>query len=69
MDPDFSQKSTTARSGGNGHKLQQGILDESKNKYHHECVQALGQVPREAVETVFGNTQNWAGHNPEQDNF
>lgn len=66
MGPDCSQKSTTARLRGNGHKLQQGILDESKSKYHHEGVQALGQVPREAVETVFGNTQNRAGH-PEQD--
>lgn len=69
MDPDCSRKSTTTRSRGKGDKLQQGIFDESKNKYHHEGGQALGQVPREAVETVFGNTQNRAGHNPEQDNI
>ena len=55
MDPDSSQKSTSARSTGNGHKLQQGIfhLDERKNKYHHESSQALGQVPRETVESLF----------------
>lgn len=67
--PDSSQKSTTTRSRGNGHKLQQGVLDERKNKYHHEGVQTLGQVPREAVETVFGNAQNRTGHSHEQDNF
>lgn len=67
--PDSSQKSTTTRSRGNGHKLQQGVLDERKNKYHHEGVQTLGRVPREAVETVFGNTQNRTGHSHEQDNF
>lgn len=55
MDPGSSQKSTSARSRGNRHKLQQGIfhLEERKNKYHHESGQALGQVPREAVERMF----------------
>lgn len=43
------------KSRGNRHKLQQDIfyLDERKNKYHHESGQALEQVPREAVESLF----------------
>jgi len=28
-------------------------IGERKNKYHHESAQALGQVPREAVESLF----------------